>query len=73
MEYAALTQAAQKLWAALFAEDHIAAFGYVWGREENIGISVRKAEKAMQTAKKKFYALTVKVQRKCAVLHALPI
>lgn len=58
MEYAALTQAAQKLRAALFAEDHIAAFGYVWGREENIGISVRKSEKAMQTAKKKFYALS---------------
>ena len=54
MEYAAFTQAAQKLRAALFAEDHIAAFGYVWGREENIGISVRKAEKAMQTAKKNF-------------------
>lgn len=57
VEYAAFTQAAQKLRAALFAEDHIAAFGYVWGREEDIGISVRKAEKAMQTAKKKFYAL----------------
>lgn len=28
------------------------------GREEDIGISVRKAEKAMQTAKKKFYALS---------------
>ena len=41
---------------ALDSEQHIASLGYVWGREEDVGIAVRKAEQAMQTAKNKFYA-----------------
>ena len=42
--------------AALAAENRIASLGCVWGHEEDVGIAVRQAEKAMQTEKNKYYA-----------------
>ena len=51
VDYKVFMSAAKKLEAALFAEKNIASFGFVWGKEEDTGIAVRKAEKAMQTAK----------------------
>ena len=56
VDYKVFMSAAKKLEAALFDEKNIASFGFVWGKEEDTGIAVRKAEKAMQTAKTKFYA-----------------
>ena len=53
---------AKKLEAALFAEKNIASFGFVWGKEEDTGIAVRKAEKAMRTAKNKFYAANAELE-----------
>ena len=46
----------EDLEAALINEKDIASFGFVWGTVEDVGIAVRKAEKAMQAAKNKFYA-----------------
>ena len=54
--YTVFTEIAEDLKGALSAEQDIASFGFVWGKEEDIGISVRKAEKAMQAAKNKLYA-----------------
>ncbi|MBU5435615.1 GGDEF domain-containing protein [Pseudoflavonifractor sp. MSJ-37] len=54
--YQTFMHAAEDLGAALSDEENIASFGFVWGKEEDTGIAVRKAEKAMQTAKNKFYA-----------------
>ena len=57
VDYKVFMSAAKKLEAALFDEKNIASFGFVWGKEEDTGIAVRKAEKAMQTAKNKFYSI----------------
>ena len=54
--YKVFTDAAEKLENALSEEKDIASIGYVWDNNEDVGITVRKAEKAMQTAKNKFYA-----------------
>lgn len=62
VDYKVFMSAAKKLEAALFAEKNIASFGFVWGKEEDTGIAVRKAEKAMQTAKNKFYAANVELK-----------
>lgn len=56
VDYKVFTSAAKDLESALSAEKNIASLGFVWGKEEDTGIAVRKAEKAMQTAKNKFYA-----------------
>lgn len=56
VDYKVFTSAAEDLESALSAEKNIASLGFVWGKEEDTGIAVRKAEKAMQTAKNKFYA-----------------
>ena len=56
VDYKTFMNAAENLEAALSSEKDIASFGAVWGKEEDTGIAVRKAEKAMQTAKNKFYA-----------------
>lgn len=56
VDYSTFINAAEALDDELISEQHIAAMGYVWGREEDIGIAVRKAEQAMQAAKNKFYA-----------------
>lgn len=56
VDYNLFMETAKKLKKALSLEQNIASIGYVWGSEEDIGISVRKAEKAMQTAKNKLYA-----------------
>lgn len=61
-DYKVFMSAAKKLEAALFAEKNIASFGFVWGKEEDTGIAVRKAEKAMQTAKNKFYAANAELK-----------
>lgn len=60
--YKVFMSAAKKLEAALFDEKNIASFGFVWGKEEDTGIAVRKAEKAMQTAKNKFYAANAELK-----------
>ena len=62
VDYKVFMSAAKKLEAALFAEKNIASFGFGWGKEEDTGIAVRKAEKAMQTAKNKFYAATAELK-----------
>lgn len=62
VDYKVFMSAAKKLEAALFAEKNIASFGFVWGKEEDMGIAVRKAEKAMQTAKNKFYAANAELK-----------
>lgn len=62
VDYKVFMSAAKKLEAALFAEKNIASFGFVWGKEEDTGIAVRKAEKAMQTAKNKFYAANAELR-----------
>lgn len=54
--YVEFTGLMRELKAALDSERHIASLGYVWGREEDVGIAVRMAERAMKTAKNKFYA-----------------
>lgn len=56
IDYQTFIHAAENLGTALSDEENIASFGFVWGKEEDTGIAVRKAEKAMQTAKNKFYA-----------------
>ena len=56
VEYAAFMKAIEELETALVTEQEIAAFGYIWGREEDVSIAVRKAERAMQRVKTKFYA-----------------
>ena len=62
VDYKVFMSAAKKLEAALFAEKNIASFGFVWGKEEDTGIAVRKVEKAMQTAKNKFYAANAELK-----------
>lgn len=62
VDYKVFMSAAKKLEAALFVEKNIASFGFVWGKEEDTGIAVRKAEKAMQTAKNKFYAANAELK-----------
>lgn len=62
VDYKVFMSAAKKMEAALFAEKNIASFGFVWGKEEDTGIAVRKAEKAMQTAKNKFYAANAELK-----------
>lgn len=62
VDYKVFMSAAKKLEAALFAEKNIASFGFVWGKKEDTGIAVRKAEKAMQTAKNKFYAANAELK-----------
>lgn len=62
VDYKVFMSAAKKLEAALLAEKNIASFGFVWGKEEDTGIAVRKAEKAMQTAKNKFYAANAELK-----------
>ena len=62
VDYKVFMSAAKKLEAALFAKKNIASFGFVWGKEEDTGIAVRKAEKAMQTAKNKFYAANAELK-----------
>lgn len=62
VDYKVFMSAAKKLEAALFAEKNIASFGFVWGKEEDTGIAVRKAEKAMRTAKNKFYAANAELE-----------
>ena len=62
VDYKVFMSAAKKLEAALFAEKNIASFGFVWGKEEDTGIAVRKAEKAMQTAKNKVYAANAELK-----------
>ena len=62
VDYKVFMSAAKKLEAALFDEKNIASFGFVWGKEEDTGIAVRKAEKAMQTAKNKFYAANAELK-----------
>lgn len=56
VDYTQFKIAAGNAAAALAAEKQIAALGYVWGHEEDVGIAVRQAEKAMQTEKNKYYA-----------------
>lgn len=56
IDYPVFNSAAEQLEAALVEEQDIASFGFVWGTEEDVGVAVRKAEQAMQTAKNKFYA-----------------
>lgn len=55
-DYTQFKIAAGNAATALAAEKQIAALGYVWGHEEDVGIAVRQAEKAMQTEKNKYYA-----------------
>lgn len=62
VDYKVFMSAAKKLEAALFDEKNIASFGFVWRKEEDTGIAVRKAEKAMQTAKNKFYAANAELK-----------
>ena len=62
VDYKVFMSAAKKLEAALFAEKNIASFGFVWGKEEDTVIAVRKAEKAMRTAKNKFYAANAELE-----------
>lgn len=62
VDYKVFMSAAKKLEAALFDEKNVASFGFVWGKEEDTGIAVRKAEKAMQTAKNKFYAANAELK-----------
>lgn len=62
VDYKVFMSAAKKQEAALFDEKNIASFGFVWGKEEDTGIAVRKAEKAMQTAKNKFYAANAELK-----------
>ena len=62
VDYQVFMDAAENLRTALSDEGNIAAFGFVWGKEEDTGIAVRKAEKAMQTAKKKFYAANTELK-----------
>ena len=62
VDYKVFMSAEKKLEAALFAEKNIASFGFVWGKEEDTGIAVRKAEKAMRTAKNKFYAANAELE-----------
>ena len=56
VDYPAFSTAVGRLEAALAEEKDIASFGFVWGTEEDVGVTVRKAEQAMQTQKNKFYA-----------------
>ena len=62
VDYKVFMSAAKKLEAALFDEKNIASFGFVWEKEEDTGIAVRKAEKAMQTAKNKFSAANAELK-----------
>ena len=62
VDYKVFISAAEDLEAALSDEKNIASFGFVWGKEEDTGIAVRKAEKAMQTAKNKFYAANTELK-----------
>lgn len=62
VDYQVFMDTAENLRTALSDEGNIAAFGFVWGKEEDTGIAVRKAEKAMQTAKKKFYAANTELK-----------
>ncbi len=62
VDYQVFMDAAENLRTALSDEGNIAAFGFVWGKEEDTGIAVRKAEKAMQTAKKKFYTANTELK-----------
>ena len=55
VSYSQFMETAEKLKSTLSSKQNIAAVGYVWGSEEDVGITVRKAEKAMQAAKNKFY------------------
>ena len=56
VDYTQFKIEAGKAAAAMAAEKQIASLGYVWGHEEDVGIAVRQAEKAMQTEKNKYYA-----------------
>lgn len=56
VDYKVFMSTVENLEAALVNEKDIASFGFVWGTVEDVGIAVRKAEKAMQAAKNKFYA-----------------
>ena len=56
MDYTQFKHIAVQAAAALAAEKQIASLGWVWGREEDVGIAVRRAEKAMQAEKIKYYA-----------------
>lgn len=51
VSYSQFMETAEKLKSTLSSKQNIAAVGYVWGSEEDVGITVRKAEKAMQAAK----------------------
>ena len=62
VDYLQFKNAAGKVAAALILEQNIAAFGYTWGREEDVGIAVRRAEKATQTEKAKYYATIEKTK-----------
>ena len=62
VDYQVFMDTAENLRTALSDEGNIAAFGFVWGKEEDTGIAVRKAEKAMQTAQKKFYAANTELK-----------
>ena len=62
VDYLQFKNAAGKVAAALILEQNIAAFGYTWGHEEDVGIAVRRAEKAMQTEKAKYYAAIEKTK-----------
>ena len=62
VDYEVFMDAAEKLRTALSDERNIAAFGFIWGKEEDTGIAVRKAEKAMRTAKNKFYVANAELK-----------
>lgn len=64
VDYKVFMSTVEDLEAALVNEKDIASFGYVWGTEEDVGIAVRKAEKVMQTAKNKFYAINNQLRDK---------
>ena len=49
VDYPAFSTAVGRLEAALAEEKDISSFGFVWGTEEDVGVTVRKAEQAMQT------------------------
>ena len=62
VDYLQFKNAAGKVAAALILEQNIAAFGYTWGHEEDVGIAVRRAEKATQVEKAKYYAAIEKTK-----------
>ncbi len=62
VDYLQFKNAAGKVAAALILEQNIAAFGYTWGHEEDVGIAVQRAEKAMQAEKAKYYAAIEKTK-----------